>query len=157
MATLTTNKNFLSPVGFQLKVDHTLYPNLEYFVVATTLPSIGLSAAETPYRGVNLSFTGDRLTFDDFAIRANITENMENYIETFDWMHNLIQNNKAENLKVDATLLILSSHNNVTKQIKFSGLFPTSLSAVEFDAQAESVDYAQMDVTFQYTNFEFVT
>ena len=157
MATLTTNKNFLSPVGFQLKVNHTLYPNLEYFVVATTLPSIGLSSSEAPYRGVNLSFTGDRLTFDDFSIRANITENMENYVETFEWMHNLIQDKNAENLKVDATLLILSSHNNVTKEIKFSGLFPTSLSAVEFDAQAEGVDYAQMDVTFQYTNFEFVT
>jgi hypothetical protein len=157
MATLTTNKNFLSPVGFQLKINHTLYPNLEYFVVSAALPSISLSASETPYRGVNLSFTGDRLTFDDLAIRANITENMENYVETFDWMHNLIQNKGAEELKVDATLLILSSHNNVTKEIKFSGIFPTSLSAVEFDAQADSVEYAQMDVTFQYTNFEFIT
>jgi hypothetical protein len=157
MATLTTNKNFLSPVGFQLKVDHTLYPNLEYFVVAATLPSISLSASEMPYRGVNLSFTGDRLAFDDLSIRANITENMENYIETFDWMHNIIQDKNAEDLKVDGTLLVLSSHNNVTKEIKFSGLFPTSLSAVEFDAQADSVEYAQMDITFSYTNFEFKT
>ena len=57
MATLTTNKNFLSPVGFQFKVDHTKYPNLEYFVVAATLPGMTLSAAEQPYRGVNLAFT----------------------------------------------------------------------------------------------------
>ena len=87
MATLTTNKNFLSPVGFQFKVDHTKYPNLEYFVVAATLPSMNIAAAEMPYRGVNLSFTGDRMAFDDLSIRANITENMENYIETFDWIH----------------------------------------------------------------------
>jgi len=64
MATLTTNKNFLSPVGFQFKVDHTKYPNLEYFAVAATLPSINIAAVETPYRGVNLSFTGDRLSFE---------------------------------------------------------------------------------------------
>jgi len=157
MATLTTNKNFLSPVGFSFKVDHTKYPNLEYFVVAATLPSMQLASAEQPYRGVNLSFTGDRLTFDDLAIRANITENMENYIETFDWMHNIIQSGTAEDFKADATLLVLSSHNNVTKEIKFSGIFPTSLSAVEFDSQAESVDYAQMDISFAYTNFEFKT
>jgi hypothetical protein len=157
MATLTTNKNFLSPVGFQFKVDHTKYPNLEYFVVATTLPGMTLSAAEQPYRGVNLAFTGDRLSFDDFAIRANVTENMENYIETFDWMHNIIQSKNAEDFKADATLLVLSSHNNVTKEIKFSGIFPTSISAVEFDSQADSVEYAQMDITFQYTNFEFKT
>ena len=155
MATLTTNKNFLSPVGFQFKVDHTKYPNLEYFAVAATLPSINIAAAEMPYRGVNLSFTGDRITFDDLGIRANITENMENYIETFEWIHNVTQTSNAEDFKADATLLILSSHNNVTKEIKFNGIFPTSLSAVEFDSQAEAIDYAQMDITFSYTSFEF--
>jgi hypothetical protein len=86
-----------------------------------------------------------------------VTENMENYIETFDWMHNIIQSKNAEDFKADATLLVLSSHNNVTKEIKFSGIFPTSISAVEFDSQADSVEYAQMDITFQYTNFEFKT
>ncbi len=156
MATLTTNKNFLSPVGFQFKVDHTKYPNLEYFAVAVTLPSMNIASAELPYRGVNLSFTGDRMAFDDLAIRANITENMENYIETFNWIHNIIQSGKAEDFKADATLLILSSHNNVTKEIKFNGIFPTSLSAVEFDSQAEAIDFAQMDITFSYTSFEFV-
>jgi len=105
---------------------------------------------------VNLSFTGDRLTFDDLALRVNITENMENYIETFDWIHNLVQTKTAEDFKADATLLVLSSHNNVTKEIKFSGVFPTSISAIEFDAQVESVEYAQMDISFAYTNFEFV-
>ena len=156
MATLTTNKNFLSPVGFQFKVDHTKYPNLEYFAVAVTLPSMNIASAELPYRGVNLSFTGDRMAFDDLAIRANITENMENYIETFNWIHNIIQSGKAEDFKADATLLILSSHNNVTKEIKFNGIFPTSLSSVELDSQAEAIDFAQMDITFSYTSFEFV-
>ena len=81
---------------------------------------------------------------------------METYTETFNWMHNLAQANNAEDFKVDATLLILSSHNNVTKEIKFNGVFPTSMSAVEFDAQSDTVEYAQMDVSFSYTNFEFV-
>ena len=156
MAALTTNKNFLSPVGFQFKVDHTKYPNLEYFAVAATLPSINIAAVETPYRGVNLSFTGDRLSFEDLVLRVNITENMENYVETFDWLHNISQTNNAEDFKADATLLILSSHNNVTKQIKFKGVFPTALGSVEFDSQATDVEYVQMDISFAYTNFEFV-
>jgi hypothetical protein len=81
---------------------------------------------------------------------------MENYIETFDWIHKLITTEKAEDLKADATLLVLSSHNNVTKEIKFNGVFPTSVSAVDFDSQVESVEYVQMDVTFAYTYFEFI-
>ena len=156
MAALTTNKNFLSPVGFQFKISSNLYPNLEYFAVAANLPGLSLSAVDQSYRGVNLAFTGDRLTFDDLTIRVNVTEDLDNYIETFDWIHNLAQTTNAEDLKVDATLLILTSHNNVNKEIQFKGVFPTSMAPIEFDAQSESIDYVQMDISFAYTNFEFV-
>ena len=156
MATLTTNKNFLSPVGFQFKINSNLYPNLEYFAVAATLPGLSITAVDQSYRGVNLAFTGDRLSFEDLTIRINVTENLDNYIETFDWLHNLAQSKTAEDLKVDATLLILTSHNNVNKEIQFKGVFPTSISPIEFDAQSESIDYVKMDVSFAYTNFEFV-
>lgn len=156
MATLTTNKNFLSPVGFQFKISSTEYPNLEYFAVGATLPGLSITAAEQSYRGVNLAFTGDRLSFDDLTLRINVTEDLDNYIETFNWLHNLAQTNNAEDQKVDATLLILTSHNNVNKEIQFKGVFPTGMAPIEFDAQAESIDYVQMDITFAYTNFEFV-
>tara|TARA_B100000927_G_scaffold153036_1_gene123346 strand:+ start:1261 stop:1734 length:474 start_codon:yes stop_codon:yes gene_type:complete len=155
MATLTSNPNFLSPVGFQFKIDTQEFPNLEYFATACTMPGFNLTSVDTPFRGVNLAMTGDRLTFDELALRVNVTENLENYVETFNWMHRLINSNqKEENLKYDATLLILSSHNNVSKEIKFNGVFPTALSAIEFDTQAETVDYVQADITFGFTNFE---
>ena len=63
MATLTTNKNFLSPVGFQFKVDSTRYPNLEYFAVACALPGLSMAPTVTPHKGANLQFTSDRLNF----------------------------------------------------------------------------------------------
>ena len=155
MASLTTNKNFLSPVGFQFKISSNNYPNLEYFATACTLPGFNLDSVASPYRGVNLALTGDRINFDELGLRINVTENFENYIETFNWMHNIINNNGAdEDYKADATLLVLTSHNNVSKEIKFNGIFPTALSALEFDTQLESVDYLQADVQFSYTNFE---
>ena len=98
--------------------------------------------------------TGDRIAFGDLAIRFNITEDMENYIEMFNWMHNII--NKGEKFKSDATLAILSSHNNVSKRIKFKGIFPTSLDSLDFNAQNPTVEYLQATVTFAYTNFEIL-
>jgi hypothetical protein len=154
MASLTTNKNFLSPVGFRFKLDSNTYPNLEYFCTQVTLPGLTLGSVDVPYRGANLSMTGDRMSFEDLNITFNITENMENYIETFDWMHNII--NTGETFKADATLLILSSHNNVTKKIKFNDCFPTALSGAEFNTQASDIEYLQGTVTFNYTTFEFV-
>ena len=78
---------------------------------------------------------------------------MENYIETFNWLHNIAQKGDSEDFKEDATLLILSSHNNVNKQIRFKGVFPTSLGGIEFNTQGDT-EFAQIDITFAYTYFE---
>ena len=152
---LTTNKNFLSPVGFTFKLDATNFANTEYFCNQVTMPGMNLAEVNVPYRGVNLAMTGDRINFEDLAIRFNVTENMENYIEIFNWMHRIIQGKNAEGEKYDATLLIMSSHNNLTKAIKFQDVFPTSLTSVEFNSQSAEVEYLQADVTFKYTLFEF--
>jgi len=155
---LTTNKNFLSPVGFGFKIDTTQFPNLEYFCTAVNLPGVTTGDTAVPYRGVNLAMSGDRMGFEDLSIRFNITENMENYIETFDWMHNLIQKKDADKTyKNDATLLIYSSHNNVNQEIRFYDVFPIQLSSVEFNAQGTEIEYLQADLVLKYTSFEFAS
>ena len=63
MATLTTNKNFLSPVGFQFKINSDTYPNLEYFAVSANLPDVSISINEQPFRGTTVKYTGDTFTF----------------------------------------------------------------------------------------------
>ena len=60
-----------------------------------------------------------------------------------------------KNYKFDAVLQIMSSHNNVNKEIAFSGVFPISLSAVEFNAQNTDIEYVQADLVLKYTSFEF--
>jgi len=151
---LTTNKNFLSPTGFQFRVDATSFPNIEYFCTAVTLPGIALSESTVPYKGVNVAMTGDRINFDELAIRFNVTEDMDNYIEMFNWMHNIINDKNGESYKFDATLSILTSHNNVSKEIVFRDCFPTNLSALEFSTQQTDVEYLQADASFKYTYYE---
>jgi hypothetical protein len=154
MNALTTNKNFLSPVGFQFNVDAQEFPNVEYFCTAVTLPGVTLAESTVPYRGVNIAMTGDRLSFDELSIRFNVTEDMDNYIEMFNWMHNIINDAQGESYKFDATLSILTSHNNVSKEITFRDCFPTSLSALEFSTQQTEIEYLQADASFKYTYYE---
>lgn len=152
MATLTTNKNFLSPTGFQFVIDRTKYPNLEYFCTSVSLPSMDLAEAAVPFRAQSISMTGDRINFGDLTLQFNVTENMENYVETFNWMNDIVK--KGEDNKADATLMILSSHNNTTKEIKFIDCFPVALDALEFNTQVTDIEYLQASVTFKYTYFE---
>jgi len=153
MASLTTNKNYLSPTGFKLTINHQLYPNLEYFCTAVTLPDVTLPEVVTGYRQNQNMVTGDRIVYGDLPITFVITENMENYKEAFDWM--VLQTTTDEVNTSDATLSILSSKLNVTNNIRFHNCFPTSMSAAEFTTNGES-EFLTADLVLKYTTFEFV-
>ena len=148
----TTNKNFLSPVGFQFTINRQKFPNIEYFCTAVNLPSLSLPPVALPHKRLEDAQPGSRLEFGDLTLTFNVTENLENYIETFNWMQDFV--NKNGDFKEDATLLILNSHNNLAKEVRFHGIFPTALDALEFDTTA-GVEYLKASVTFEYTAYEF--
>ena len=110
-----------------------------------------------PYKTVDYAAPGTRLAFSDLSITAQITENFDNYLETFNWMHSIASSkgSDVENLKEDATLLVFTSHNNVNKTIRFTDIFPTGIGSLEFSSTQDSVNYLSTEITFSYTNFEF--
>ncbi|MDA7798447.1 hypothetical protein N8956_00435 [bacterium] len=57
----------------------------------------------------------------------------------------------------DATLNVLSSKNNTNIEVRFSDMFPVSLSALNFNQQAADVDYLSASVTMKYKIYEFAT
>jgi hypothetical protein len=55
----------------------------------------------------------------------------------------------------DATLNVLSSKNRANIEVRFSDVFPVSLSGLSFNQQGMDVDYLSATVTFQYKIYEF--
>jgi len=55
----------------------------------------------------------------------------------------------------DATLNVLTSKNNTNIEVRFSDMFPISLSGLNFDQQAADIDYLTASVTMQYRLYEF--
>jgi len=153
MSNLTTNFNFLSPTGFKLVINRNRFANLEYFVTSVTLPSLSLGTidiAKNQHRG---HMQGD-VTIDELSVRVAVDEDLEVYKEVFEW---IIENRDSLNpLTYDATLIILTSHNNANKSIKFKNIFPTSVGSLEFSTQSSDIEYLQADIGFRYDEFEFV-
>ena len=52
----------------------------------------------------------------------------------------------------DATLIILTSKNNPVIEVRFKDLFPTSLTGLTYDQQADDVNYLTATVSFEYLN-----
>ena len=55
----------------------------------------------------------------------------------------------------DATLVILSSKNNPTKEIRFRDIFPSAIGGLSYNQQADDISYLSVDVTFKYLYYEF--
>ena len=57
----------------------------------------------------------------------------------------------------DATLNVLTSKNTANIEVRFSDMFPVSLSGLNFNQQANDVDYLSASVTMKYKIYEFAT
>lgn len=151
---LTLNKNFLSPNGFRLTIHSQQFSNVEYFCINSPLPAISANEVNLPFRNRQNAYPGEKIQYSPLDIRYQVTENMDNYIELFNWM---VANSQTEEVhQYDITLHILSSSNNVVRQIKFADAFPVSLGAIDFHTQNTDVEYVVGDASFMYSHFEFI-
>jgi len=57
----------------------------------------------------------------------------------------------------DATLTILTSKNNAQLEVRFSDLFPTSLSGLDYGQQTGDINYLSATVTFKYSLYRFAS
>ena len=55
----------------------------------------------------------------------------------------------------DATLNVLTSKNNANIEVRFNNVFPISLSGLNFNQQANDIDYLTATVSFKYKLYEF--
>ena len=62
-----------------------------------------------------------------------------------------------KNLYSDANLIIYSSKNQPKVEVKFSDMFPTSLSGLDYTQESTDVEYFKATATFRYMYYEFAT
>ena len=149
---LTTNLNLLAPTGFKLVINREKFANTEFFITSFGIPSISASEIQTNFRGQIAYTPGEARQFDALNLRFAIDEDMNNYVEMFNWM----KANSEGLERHDMILSVMTSHNNVKKQFQFKDAFPTSLSGAEFQTQNTDVEYLQADVSFRYNEFEII-
>jgi len=169
--------DYLRPNAFRFSVKDI--PNASFTCQSANIPDIQLGFALQPTPFVDVPIIGDKLNFGELTIRFLISEDMSNYLELYRWLVALgfpndynqfstfvkdrpsrfpfvtKQDGTSEILAYsDATLTILDSTNTAKVNIIFKSLFPTSLSALDFDIASGSVEYFTAIASFKYTIFE---
>ena len=167
------NRNYLSNVGFNFTLAR--FPKVDFFSNTANLPGLTLGTVNAPNYLKELPLAGDRLVFEDFSLQFIVDEQLENYLAVHNWMRGLGFPNSIQDFKdlvtddegvqdmdrqySDGTLVVLNNQFNSIARVKFNGLFPYSLSGLQFDATNTDYQNITATVTFKYTiyNIERVT
>jgi len=166
MADFTCDPTYLAPTGFKIALDRKNYPNVQFFAQQVLHPAMDMTTTEIPYRRVGSIVTpGDTLSFGSVTMDVLMDENMNVYQEIYDWMRRLVeQQHKANTGRMfsgeddlssycDITVSVLTSHNNISRTIKYTNALPTSLGDITFAATQDG-QYITFPATFRFDYFE---
>ena len=166
--------------GTQWRLAFNRLPKMTWFCTAANLPGISLGEATFPTPMHDIFLTGDKLTFENLNITFIVDEELQNYRELWNWLVGmgapkersqvLTELKKGDssvrrkgvsyeesNFYSDATLIIYNSKNIPKVEVKFTDMFPTSLSALEYSQELTDVEYFKASATFRYMYYEFET
>lgn len=150
--TITSNKNPLAVSdGFRM-VFHRA-PNTSYFTQNFIMPAVSVSEVLIARPQIDAYVPGDKFQYEPLTVTMLVAENMENYMEIYEWLNRAVKTVNAEDKYDDISVYILSSKNNANAEVVFKNAFPISLGSISFNVQDADITYAQVDVTFRYDYF----
>ena len=164
------NRNFLSPLGFKFTLGK--FPKAAFFSNSARIPEIVLGTIRQPGYLKDIDIPGEKLEYGDLSLRFLVDENLENYMSIHNWLTGLgfpetpqqftdkttdeeSQRDMNEQWS-DGSLSILNSNFRTIAIVKFSDLFPTSLTSLDFDATETDVNYFTAEASFKYTVYNIV-
>ena len=161
------NLNQLNVVSFD--VNFSRLPSVQYFCQRISLPTVILGETNEPTPFMNIPVEGDTLTFEAMSLSFIVDEDLQNYLEIYNWMtalgfprdysqfralDNITELNNAsgqEDSKYsDLTIILHTNKLNPNYKIIFTDLFPTSLSSIQFDATPTGMEPIVVDATFNF-------
>jgi hypothetical protein len=139
-------------------------PNTVYTAFSVNIPGISLGELVMPTPINDVPLPGDKITFEPFTINFLVQENLENYLEIFNWIYAFgkpIESSQYKNyfqteknpLYSDAELTILSNKYNPLLKVNFIDCWPQSLGELQFDSQITSVTPITIPASFRYSYF----
>lgn len=151
------DNNLLSPLGFAFRMKRA--PNVEFQVQQVSVPGMNLGAIQSPTPFVRITDPGN-ITYDDLQITFLVGENLDSYLEIFNWIEMLGRPDSFKQYqydKTDASLIILNSAKRAVFDIQFTDIFPVSLSGLDFDSTITDVQYVSATATFSFDRFYYNT
>ena len=163
------NRNFLSPLDFQFSIKKA--PNVNFFIQRVNIPSITLPSPTAPNPFVKIPYPGEHLTFGNLNISFKVDEDLQNYLELYNWINALGKpqdykqyltiseqpSYSGNGIYSDISVIALDSRKIPNYEVVYIDAFPTSLSEIVFNTTDSTVNYITAKSSFKYTYFNIST
>ena len=148
------NINLLQPTKYAVT-----FPEITeavYFCQEANLPGVSLGQAIQDTPNLNLYVSGTKMTYNPFNMTFMINEDISAWLTIHNWIKELSSTDSVYNnrIKKQAILTIYSNLNNPKLRIKYSNIFPLSLTDLQFDTKQSAADHITATATFRYDFFE---
>jgi len=153
-----SNRNFLNPIGYLLKLDK--FEGVDFFCQTANVPDVTMPVTEvaSPFRNLPI-IPGGGVTFGDFTVRFIVDENLKNYYSIHQWMRDngnadqMQRTTEVNDIYTNGQLHIVTSQYNPAFIVDLRNIFPVSLTNLQFDATISDVEYITAEVTFKHQQF----
>jgi len=150
-------QNNLSALSYKIKI--TGAKNLEMRCQSVQIPGIGLGTAGVATPFLTMQEPGTINYGGPLSITFMVGENLTDYLEVYDWMVGLGTPDGFDQLYdrkfSDASVLILNSSLKPIFNVRFTQLFPLSISPLDFASTLTDVQYITAQATFNFDRFYF--
>ena len=137
-------------------------PNVAYYTTDVPIPAVNLGQSIINSRSIDFNLPSGKLDFDPITITFNVDENLDNYLELYNWMLELghperskINRPDDKDATSDAIVTILNNQKNPIFNIILKDCFPISLGELAFNTGA--AEPIPCTATISYTWFEIVS
>lgn len=163
----TTEILYLKPNSFKFKIKKI--PNTELYIQKIQIPGITLGESDYPAPHIKVVFPGNTLTYQQLPFTFKVDEQLDNWFELYNWMfdlggsyasaNNVYKMPHALQVQMDATgkgatseatLVMLDSQNQTTRNIVFQNCFPVQLSPLQLANDITGIDYVTATCTLAY-------
>jgi hypothetical protein len=162
--TQPSNLNQLNVVGFE--INFSRLPATTYFCQRVNIPSVILGETHESNPFMNTPLEGDTLSFEALSISFIVDEDMQNYIEIYNWMTAIgfprdytqfaaLKRTEdfpgtTDGIYSDINIMLHTNKSNPNYKITFTDVFPTALSSVQLDSTPSTIEPIVVDASFNF-------
>jgi len=152
----TTGNNYNLAMGtnYKFELHDAGAESFNYFIQDAIIPGLAMGSIEGAYQNEQTFVPGNRIDYEPFNTSFIVSEDFDNYFFIYDWLHKMRDIETPFKHTRDGTLHIFSNNKTYNLEVRFFGMFPTSLGELSFMSNTLSTEPLICMVSFAYEWFE---